>query len=239
MAPLAALAERTNAAILGLMHLAKSTQRPAIYRAVGSIAFAAAARIVLAVAADPERDDRRIMAAIKSNLAAAPPALAYTLSDGKLVWAAEPVSQVDVDTLLSGPVLDRQERRAADEWLRELLAAGPALVRDIQAAARAAGLVWRTIERAKTRLGVKAALLGYGPAGRWQWRLPETDSGPDHTSETDTFCAVSVSETATNKIGLFDQRPTLPLELSVSGDLSVSEQESTETGGGRRERVRF
>jgi uncharacterized protein YbjT (DUF2867 family) len=84
MAPLAALAERTNAAILGLMHLAKSTQRPAIYRAVGSIAFAAAARIVLAVAADPERDDRRIMAPIKSNLAAAPPALAYTLSDG--VW---------------------------------------------------------------------------------------------------------------------------------------------------------
>ena len=196
MAPLAALAERTDAAILGVMHLAKSTQRPAIYRAVGSIAFAAAARIVLAVAADPERDDRRIMAAVKSNLAASPAALAYTLSDGRLVWAAEPVSQVDVDALLSGPVLDRQERRAADEWLRDLLAEGPALVRDLQAAARAAGLVWRTIERAKTRLGVRAALLGYGSAGRWQWRLPETDSGPDHASETVTLCAVSVSEEA-------------------------------------------
>jgi hypothetical protein len=125
MAPLAALAELTDAAILGVMHLAKSTQRPAIYRAVGSIAFAAAARTVLAVAADPERDDRRIMAAVKSNLAASPAALADTLSDGRLVWAAEPVSQVDVDTLLSGPVLDRQERRAADEWLQERLADGP------------------------------------------------------------------------------------------------------------------
>jgi hypothetical protein len=155
------------------------------------------------------------------------------------VWAAEPVSQVDVDTLLSGPVLDRQERRAADEWLRELLADGPALVRDLQAAARAAGLVWRTIERAKTRLGVRAALLGYGPAGRWQWRLPETDSAPDHPSETDTFCAVSVSEAATSKTGLNDQRPTLPLDRSASSDLSVSEQASTETGEVRRERVRF
>ena len=47
MAPLAALAELTDAAILGVMHLAKSTQRPAVYRAVGSIAFAAAARTVL------------------------------------------------------------------------------------------------------------------------------------------------------------------------------------------------
>jgi hypothetical protein len=239
MAPLAALAERTNAAILGLMHLAKSTQRPAIYRAVGSIAFAAAARVVLAVAADPERDDRRIMAAIKSNLAAAPAALAYTLSEGKLVWAAEPVSQVDVDALLSGPVLDRQERRAADEWLRDLLAEGPALVRDLQAGARSAGLVWRTIERAKTRLGVRATLLGYGSGGRWQWRLPETDSGADHASETVTMCAVSVSDAGTNKTGPYDQRPTLPLELSVSEDLSVSELGSTEKGDVRRERVRF
>jgi putative DNA primase/helicase len=233
MAPLAALAERTDAAILGVMHLAKSTQRPAIYRAVGSIAFAAAARIVLAVAADRERDDRRIMAAVKSNLAASPAALAYTLSDGRLVWAAEPLSHVDVDALLSGPVLDRQERRTADEWLRNLLAEGPALVRDIQAAARAAGLVWRTIERAKTRLRVRAALLGYGSAGRWQWRLQESDRANDQTPETDTLCPVSVSEEETNKNGLDNQRPTLPPDLSVSGRATV------ETGDVPRERVRF
>jgi hypothetical protein len=239
MAPLAALAELTDAAILGVMHLAKSTQRPAIYRAVGSIAFAAAARTVLAVAADPERDDRRIMAAVKSNLAASPAALAYTLNDGRLVWAAEPVSQVDVDTLLSGPVLDRQQRRAADEWLQELLAEGPALVRDIQAAARASGLVWRTVERAKTRLGVRAALLGYGSAGRWQWCLPEADSGADRASETVTVCAESVSGEATNKNGPYDQRPTLPLDLSVSEDLPGSGPAPAGAGDVRRERIRF
>ena len=46
IAPPAALAERTGVAILGVMHLSKGTQRPAIYRAIGSIGFAAA-RIVL------------------------------------------------------------------------------------------------------------------------------------------------------------------------------------------------
>ena len=86
---------------------------------------------------------------------------------------------------------------------------------------------------------MRAALLGYGSAGRWQWRLPETDSGPNHTSETVTMCAVSVSEAGTNKTGPYDQRPTLPLELSVSWDLSVPEPGSTEKGDVRRERVRF
>jgi AAA domain len=220
MAPLAALAERTDAAILGVMHLAKSTQRPAIYRAVGSIAFAAAARTVLAVAADPERDDRRIVAAVKSNLAASPAALAYTLSDGRLVWAAEPVPQVDVDALLSGPVPDRQERRAADDWLRERLADGPVPVGELQAAARGAGLAWRTIQRAKTRLGVRAALRGYGSAGRWQWHLPETANATDHQSETATPHDVAVSdETAAKLADLSRDRHSA--DLAVSGDLAV------------------
>jgi hypothetical protein len=74
VSPLATLAERTGAAILGIMHLPKGTQHPAIYRAVGSIGFAAAARIVLAVAKDPERKNRRIMAVVKSNLSGTPPA---------------------------------------------------------------------------------------------------------------------------------------------------------------------
>ena len=156
MAPLAALAERTDVAIHGVMHLAKSTQRPAIYRAVGSIAFAAAARLVLAVACDPERDGRRILAPIKSNLAVPPAALAYALGDNRLVWEAEPVSDVDIDALLAGPALDRQERREAEAWLRDLLAEGPMRSREIYAAARDAALAWRTLERAKHRLGVEA-----------------------------------------------------------------------------------
>ena len=56
LAPLAALAERTEVAILAVMHLSKSVRNPAIYRTVGSIAFSAAPRIVLGVARDPARE---------------------------------------------------------------------------------------------------------------------------------------------------------------------------------------
>ena len=173
MAPLARVAERTGAAVLGVMHLAKSSQRPAMYRAVGSIAFAAAARVVLAVAADPERQDRRLVAPIKSNLSAPPAALAYTLADGRLTWEAGPVPDVDVNALLAGPPLDRQERREADGWLREMLADGPVLSRDIQRAGDAAGFSWRTLWRASKRLGVETERMGgLGAAGKWYWRLP-------------------------------------------------------------------
>jgi hypothetical protein len=175
MAPLALVAERTGVAILGVMHLAKGAQRPAIYRAVGSIAFAAAARIVLAVAADPERDDRRIMAPIKSNLSTPPAALAYMLTDGGLTWLADPVSDVDINALLAGPWQNGEDRRQADAWLRELLRDGEMQSRQIEEAASDAGIPRRTLFRAKARLHIDAVRIGgVGAGGQWYWRLPKS-----------------------------------------------------------------
>lgn len=101
LAPLAALADHTGAAIVGVMHLSKSTQRPALHRAIGSIAFVAAARLVLAVAPDPGDEKRRLIAPAKSNICAPAPTLAYRLLDGRLVWEPEPVVGVTADALLS------------------------------------------------------------------------------------------------------------------------------------------
>jgi putative DNA primase/helicase len=171
MAPLASVADKTGVAVLGVMHLAKSAQRPAIYRAVGSIAFAAAARIVLAVAADPNVEGRRFLAPIKSNLSASPLALAYTLEDGRLSWEAKPVTDLDVDSLLSGPAPDRNERGETDAWLRQLLVDGPVESREIEREAKQVGIARRSLFRAKTRLGVKAARVGFGRNGKWYWRL--------------------------------------------------------------------
>ena len=53
LSPLAAMADRYNCAIVGVMHLSKSSGRKALHRLLGSIGFSAAARVVLAVAADP------------------------------------------------------------------------------------------------------------------------------------------------------------------------------------------
>jgi hypothetical protein len=183
IAPLATLAEQNGVAIVGVMHLAKSTQRPAIHRAVGSIAFTAAARIVLAVAADPEHDDRRILATVKCNISAPASALAYTLLDGQLAWESDPVSDVDVEALLSGPPVDRQERREVDGWLRQLLSTGPLDARQVEREAGKAGFSWRTVGRAKKRLGVDTARLGYGPHGKWSWMLPNPKSATADTRD--------------------------------------------------------
>jgi hypothetical protein len=170
--PIAAMAERAGAAVLGVMHLGKSAQRPAIYRAVGSIAFTAFARSVLAVAADPEQDTRRIVVPVKSNLSPGARAIAYVLTDSRLIWDANPVPEVHVDELLNAVPGDRSERRGADAWLREVLANGPMRSNDILAEGEQEGLSRRTLFRAKKRLGIVAKRGADGDASYWSWFLP-------------------------------------------------------------------
>jgi putative DNA primase/helicase len=225
MAPLAALAERTGAGILGIMHLAKNRQQPAIYRAIGSIAFAAAARLVLAVAADPERRDRRIVAPVKSNLSAPSAALACSVATGRLVWEASPVADVDIDALLSGPAPGGHERRDIEDWLSDLLDDGPMRSQMVQAAAREAGLAWRTVERAKNRLDVEAIRVGgVAASGEWWWRLPpaKTDTA---SANTDTIADVAVlrSPTAVSREKPAETPKTdTPTELAAFDRLEVS-----------------
>jgi len=121
LAPLAKLAERTGAAVLGIMHLTKNPERPALYRANGSIAFIAAARLAFLVAKEPG-SSRRIFVPIKNNLSAPAATLAYTIDDeGRLVWAPEPEEGVDADRLLAG---SPAARKGSDEVDSRYLVSG-------------------------------------------------------------------------------------------------------------------
>ena len=68
LAPLSDLAARTGVAVLAVNHLNKGGQGPAIYRSMGSLAFAATVRSVLAVLIDPYDPAARILVSLKSNL---------------------------------------------------------------------------------------------------------------------------------------------------------------------------
>src|SRR5262249_36515276 len=59
LGPLAALADRTSVAVLGIAHLTKDQERKVLYRTLGSIAFVAAPRVVLTVARDHDDQSRR------------------------------------------------------------------------------------------------------------------------------------------------------------------------------------
>jgi hypothetical protein len=175
LAPLAALAERTEAAIVAALHLTKDQQRKVLYRAQGSLAFVAAARAVFTVAPDKDDPERRLFLPAKNNLAAKPPGLAFRLvpagSAVRVEWDSDPVT-VDADEALAGPEprAERSEREEAADFLREILAGGPVASEDLKRQARAAGIAERTLFRAKRDLGVKADKDGF--RGGWVWSLP-------------------------------------------------------------------
>ena len=181
LAPLAALAEQTDVAIVGSMHLTKNRQMRAIYRAQGNIAFVAAARAVFAVTADPADPERRLLLPVKTNLARKPQGLAYRLVEAgdvaRVEWDDEPVD-VDVESALMGlaAVPVQSERDEAKTLLRTVLANGPMLANTVMERARAAGIAERTLNRAKADLGVASEKQGFGR--EWWWRLPLKAASP-------------------------------------------------------------
>ncbi len=181
LAPLAALAERTGAAIVGIMHMTKNQQMRAIYRAQGNVAFVAAARAVFAVTADPTDPERRFLLPVKTNLTRKPQGLAYRLVEAgdvaRVEWDDEPVD-VDVESALMGlaAVPVKSERDEAKDFLRTVLADGPVMANTVMEQARAAGIAERTLNRAKAALGVISEKQGSGR--EWWWRLPLKAASP-------------------------------------------------------------
>jgi archaellum biogenesis ATPase FlaH len=187
LAPLVALAARLGVAVLCVTHLRKSAGA-AIYRAISSIAFAAAARAVWAVAPDPEDGERRLLVPVKQNLSASAGGLAFRIETQnnvpRLAWepgavalaANEVLGNVDIQQ-------DQSERRETKAWLKDFLEDGPVAVKKIQREARAAGLSWMTVRRAKEALPVVASKSGY--QGGWEWRLEDAQIKDAHPIDTD------------------------------------------------------
>jgi hypothetical protein len=195
--PLAEMAERLRVAILAITHLSKGEGK-AINRLVGSIAFAAAARTVFAVVADPDDDAglRRLLLQVKNNIAPPQTGLAFRLVQlevapdviGSAVdWDATTPVCMTVDQALRGPAADGDGTAKDDaiEFLSELLAGGPVDVLDIEAEARAAAMLSETkrlkeskpFRTAARSLGVIKQRHGFGPGARVQWSLPTEHFG--------------------------------------------------------------
>jgi len=122
---LAALGEQYGCTPLLIRHLTKAQQERALYRGLGSIDFAAAARSILLAGQDPHDPHRCVLAHAKSSLAPLGPSLAYTLAAGQFLWAG--ASPLTADDLLRPPE-GGEERSAIDEardFLHEALAEGP------------------------------------------------------------------------------------------------------------------
>ncbi len=180
LSPLAKMANEAGIAIIIIRHLIKSESSNSVYRGGGSIGIIGAARSALLVAKDPENENRRILAGIKSNLAPLPPSLSYTIEniDGipKIVWGG--VTNHTADALLAVPS-NPEERSAledAKDFLRDLLASGAVEARDIQREAKQAGISDMTLRRARQSLSVSVKKEGY--QGKWVWILKDVQDSP-------------------------------------------------------------
>ncbi len=182
------LAEQFDCAVLILRHLSKAPQSKAIHRGLGSIDFAAAARSILLLGADPEDENRRALVQVKNSLAPHGPPLDFTISDGAVTWSSEP-SRMTAAGLLA-PELVSAERSAADEatiFLAATLADGPVAALEVLADARNHGVARRTLFRAKAASGVRSVREG----GAWYWKAatvptsPNTNGGTVGTVEKD------------------------------------------------------
>ena len=91
-----------------------------------------------------------------------------------------------INRTMGGGSSDTGEQSAVDEameWLREALADGPIPVSALQAAAKADKLSWRTIERAKGRVGAKAKRGTETDRRAWVWEIARQDTLDDSLAE--------------------------------------------------------
>ena len=177
---LAALADRTGCTVLLLRHLTKAVGRDPLYRGGGSIGIVGAARAGLLAALDPDDPDRRVLASIKSNLAATPPSLTYQLvASGhvaRVAWGG--VSGHSARDLLGDPE-EMTARTEAVQWLGDYLMSEGGLAKsaDAKRDGYKAGHSERTIKRAAKTL--RLVIRSHGFPRETLWSLPDSGAtGP-------------------------------------------------------------
>jgi hypothetical protein len=173
------IAEEQHVAVVAVSHLNKREGGRAMYRAMGSLAFIAAARMAWGVCKDP-RSERNLWLALKTNLAAPKSGMAYQLAGnaegGAVQWHREPVVE-SLDELLgqsagAGTKPSFQEQREyAVQWLREQLSAGEVCARELRLEAEHAEISSWHLHQASLTLGVVKSKQGF--LGEWEWKLPK------------------------------------------------------------------
>lgn len=173
--PLTKLAQDTGAMILLIVHLNKRTDGGAQQRFSGSTAWTAAPRVGFMVAEDPVTK-QRFMLPVKNNIGNDRLGYQYhieekfirygaqTLKSSFVVW--DQTTNRTVADLLTPPKVNRVSVvDDAKTFLNDELAGGPQSVEMLKASAKAAGLSWPSVIRAKKELPIVSNKVGDG----WIW----------------------------------------------------------------------
>jgi putative DNA primase/helicase len=160
LAPLMRLAEDKELAILCVRHLNKKSEAKALYRILGSSAFAQAPRAIFAVEQDPEREDGRLLLCLKSSYAKKPAPWRFTLTAGRngvvrVEWQ-ERVEKEAAEAMAEAGEITPGKLQEACEYLERALAHGKADASIVARGARDHGISDKTLYRARKKLSVRS-----------------------------------------------------------------------------------
>ncbi|WP_432162339.1 AAA family ATPase [Streptomyces tendae] len=193
--PLARMADRTGAVLLGIAHFNKGSGTDPASLITGSGAFKNVPRAVFGFARDDD-NECRVMTQAKNSLGRADlPSLSYNILSaevptrtgiayvGRFVFTGQSSRSVD-EILAAGYETDRGERDDAAEWLRGYLMdqGGEAPAKDVKKAAAADDISERTLQRAMRKAGVVSARAGFGKGSVWRIEALTTDTQSDAAS---------------------------------------------------------
>ena len=168
MTRLSNIAASTNCAVLIIGHMNKSSGAKSLYRGIGSIDIAAIARSVLLVGRPDDHDSLRVVAHLKSNLAACGVSIGFSLDEDVGFEWVELDETYTASDLMNNRSIEDTKYGYAERHLQALMSDGPISATDALAALHEQGSSKRTIERAKKALHI----LSYQKDGKWFWRLP-------------------------------------------------------------------
>ena len=180
LSALAAMAERTDCAILGLTHPPKGAS-DSVTAAIGSTAWTAVSRIVWVLGYDPDDEAKRVVRVSKSNFKMPDDGLSFRIGDdqrhecGFVTGLA--AGRVSAEELVAAsiPPPEGTEREEAKQLVRSVLKPGPMETAELLKITRAAGVSDRTVERARRDLGVRATPRNDATTGKmigWMVELP-------------------------------------------------------------------
>lgn len=195
--PLAAMCDRCDLAVIGLVHFGKQQSADSGKLILGSIAWSQVARSVLSVAQD--RDSGGLVVTnTKSNLASRQVSREVHLESvsirtddggttevGRAVLGAE--TNVSASELLAVAEEHGGRRTKSEEWLQRYLTEHGATPRaKVLEAAEEAGIgSERTVERAFRKIGAVTEKKGFPAVAMWSLPGDSTVTAPPYTCESD------------------------------------------------------
>jgi putative DNA primase/helicase len=169
LTPIAKLAEERRVAILGIMHLNKSTDLGAMYRVSGSMAFVAAARAVWLIYLDENFKDNRLrhFNVVKCNVTGDAVGFSFKIEEKRVV--IQPDAVLPDITEAIGTIEEKQQTKL--EWAEKVLKVvfkeqTEWAAQDIETLADENGIKEWCLREAAKRCGIKHRKTRWGD---WLW----------------------------------------------------------------------